>query len=578
VVTEETLVVDVYACGIEVERPEGDLYEILNIDPQASFAQLAPSLMLCNHRYDELNSHERYAFKVLTNPSYKALYDRTRSTKALFDAGFFDDGLPKAANEYATWNYNFPSVQLDKVKANLADKPLKKSPAVLVTTGGLSPIHNGHLAMMEEARRQVELLDYQVVGGFLAPGHDSYVGQKYGGTANIHSAHRCAMVDIATRDSDWLACDPWPARYMPAELNFTDVVDHLDCMLNSTFLEPIEVFYVYGSDNAGFGAALPNHSIMVERSTISSKLAREGDHQHIDPEVLKYWKSIGQDTGTLPYLIRNEEDEAIGHWIVRYGTGADLSKKRVQLASAVRLGIQQLLKLSGENHKVHLLATSTQTKAGKAVLGDRQSISLDPYFPSSYQLNSTRYFELAGRQEKPKYRAERFGTLPLILQAETIEPGDYVLVEDDVVTGGTIAAMTALLPKDVNIVDQIILSDFADFAGTEYFDVVDMRDFIIGSRHGGLGVILPEPVTTARAPYVLPFVSLQTRAKIPAEMEMELSRVIWQANVRFFTDTGIQIQDCDPGFARFARWLGWQDQDHMVDFCSHYAGALMEIA
>jgi hypothetical protein len=85
-------------------------------------------------------------------------------------------------------------------------------------------------------------------------------------------------------------------------------------------------------------------------------------------------------------------------------------------------------------------------------------------------------------------------------------------------------------------------------------------------------------VETARAPYVLPFVSLQTRAKIPAEMEMELSRVIWQANVRFFTNTDIRIQDCDPGFAKFARWLGWRNQDYMETFCSHYAGALMEIA
>jgi hypothetical protein len=112
------------------------------------------------------------------------------------------------------------------------------------------------------------------------------VGQKYNGTAAIPAEHRCAMVELACRNSDWLMCDPWAARYVEAEINFTDVVKRLETYLNQ-FVGAYfaQVLYVYGSDNEGFGEALPDRSYMVTRTAISSKLAREGQHDHLDPSV-----------------------------------------------------------------------------------------------------------------------------------------------------------------------------------------------------------------------------------------------------------------------------------------------------
>jgi hypothetical protein len=159
---------------------------------------------------------------------------------------------------------------------------------------------------------------------------------------------------------------------------------------------------------------------------------------------------------------------------------------------------------------------------------------------------------------------------PLVKQGAEIPAGKYVMVEDDTVTGGTIMSALSLLNKDVEVEETVILSDFADYAGVEYYDVVDMRDFIFGSKHGGLSVVLPGrtgPRSQARAPYVMPFTSLRSRAKIPAAAEVEVSRVVWQANYRFFKNSGIRISDCDDGFQNLASHLGMAQTMSMEMFC-----------
>ena len=50
--------------------------------------------------------------------------------------------------------------------------------AVLLMTGALNPVHNGHLASLEFARQACEAQGVVVLGGFLSPSHDSYVGPK----------------------------------------------------------------------------------------------------------------------------------------------------------------------------------------------------------------------------------------------------------------------------------------------------------------------------------------------------------------------------------------------------------------
>jgi hypothetical protein len=145
------------------------------------------------------------------------------------------------------------------------------------------------------------------------------------------------------------------------------------------------------------------------------------------------------------------------------------------------------------------------------------------------------------------------------------------LVEDDSVTGSTINKARELLGKKAVIDQLVLLSDFGQYQGTWYHDVVDMRDFLFGSRHGGLTVKLIGDLaytTYCRAPYVYPFVDLKSRAKIPAEFEIELSRKIVQANIEFFADTGIKIQNTDLGFSNYICMLGLDNANQtMEQFC-----------
>ena len=566
---------DTYACGITMHRPEADLYGLLGIDRSTSIDDIA------RIGYDRpLSDDQRYAWKALSDRNYKEVYDFEGNTKALYDAGFFDDKLEKLVRDYRSYDPSFRTTNLQKVRANLVKMVGTgyKRPVVLVTTGGMAPIHNGHIEMMERAREVVEKSfdDRMVVGGFFAPGHDSYVSQKYNGTAAISAVHRCAMVELATRDSDWLEVDPWAARYMPAEINFTDVIRRMELYLLRNLGTGVDVFYVFGDDNAGFKESGLN-CIAIKRTEISSKLCREGDHSFLNADVAQYFQNFkSKDTGDLPYLIRNEEDEAIKHWAPIMPGGMDeITRRRIQLQSTVRLGIAQVFKSMGHRHKVHLLPVSEQREKAAELIGDRQSISLDPFYEATARLDSTRYFQESASQFKPLFRDARIGFKDLDTQAQAVPSGDYVLVEDDSVTGETINSARMRLGSRVNITDVVLLSDFAEYPDDSYYDVVDLRDFIVGSREGGLSVIMPSG-QRARAPYALPYVSLRSRAKIPPAAEMEISRVVWQANVRFFANSGITIEDASEGLQFLASQSGWPVKTSMEEYCKWHAISLLE--
>lgn len=550
---------DVYACGITMHRPEGDLYGILGVAPDAT-----TSMIISAYHKSEKTADQVYAFQALTDTFYRRVYDQYGTTDALYTAGFFVED--REGDGIMTYNgrpaYVLPQVTpLGKIRKNLnPTKPM----IVLFTTGGFSPIHNGHIAMMEEAKLMAEAQGYAVVGGFFVPGHDSYVGQKYNGTAACDAGHRVAMCEIATQDSDWLDCDPWAAIYQPCERNFTNVLLHIAEALDDEFAdlgEVISVGYVYGSDNTGFGLALNQLGYEIPRSTISSKAVREGNLDLVPEKVAEYYNNIGTKADVAPYLVRSEGIEAVDQWRLKVGAKV-LEGKLNKFQSTLRFSIKGLMASAGINLKVHLLDVSKQRIKGHEQLAGRSSISLDAFFDGTYQLATSRVFTLAGTQDKPIRRCARPGCADLQAQAANIAPGDYVLVEDDTVTGQTIRDAKAILPTGVNVVDQIILSDFSDFPGIEYYDVVDLRDFLLGTKHGGL-CVETIPGNTVRLPYAAPYVNLRTRAKIPASELFDLNRVIWQCNLDFFRGTGLTIDDI-PAQKAF-----------LLDLCGLYQGSTL---
>ncbi|KAF8922784.1 hypothetical protein EDD21DRAFT_393397 [Dissophora ornata] len=68
--------------------------------------------------------------------------------------------------------------------------------------------------MLEGARETMEKTgNVMILGGFISPSHDSYVGQKLSGEKLLlDSTKRAELCELQTRDSDWLDVDRWESN------------------------------------------------------------------------------------------------------------------------------------------------------------------------------------------------------------------------------------------------------------------------------------------------------------------------------------------------------------------------------
>ena len=75
---------------------------------------------------------------------------------------------------------------------------------VLVLNGSFNPAHVEHVSMLESARAHLESLGHLVVGGFLSPSSQDYVGSKKGPDA-IPLAVRAHLCALTTSNNSWIA-------------------------------------------------------------------------------------------------------------------------------------------------------------------------------------------------------------------------------------------------------------------------------------------------------------------------------------------------------------------------------------
>lgn len=109
------------------------------------------------------------------------------------------------------------------------------------------------------------------------------------------------------------------------------------------------------------------------------------------------------------------------------------------------------------------------------------------------------------------------------------------------------------------------------------FDIVDLRDFIIGVQNGGLVVRLPNR-EVARSPYMLPYVSLKSRATIPAIKEMEISIKLWEMNKEFYQEIGsnITLEQTDNGFKKLMNYIGFDNNTPLTKICEWHIKKLKQ--
>jgi len=597
-------------CGPVAPRtaapPALPLHDLLGVAPGASraavdaaYRALSPALQAAPGR--------RLAWKVLRDAFYAGVYPRLGAPEALERAGFFDDRAGLAADDRGGVQPGWLATPLHKVVARLRSSEPDARLVVLLSTGAFCPVHRAHLEMMELARAALEARGARVLGGYLSPSHDAYVAIKCGAGA-LGARHRLRLCELAVRGSEWLMADGWEALENDQELNFTDVIRHLEDLLAAHVPchRPIEVVYVFGGDNARFARAFLERGacVVVHRAGheqeiaalradpavassprvvlvagtgtspgVSSSRVRGGELEDLGEEVRATFLAWTRRAAAGPepprravFSLRDEGELAVRAWARGRDAGALVAAREAFVRGLVatlraEFAAARAPDVAYELEVRRLELAAQRVEAARRTAG-RRVLSLDPCIPGTANLGLSRCFPVCGGSEAPELVA-RPGHPPLAEQLAALPAGEYTLFDDDLVTGETVRRVLAMLPAGVRVTEVVTL-----VAESPSLDVGDCRDFLAGAWAGGLVVALPGG-GLARAPYVLPYVSPSARASVPISRERGFSGAVWALNAAFFAEVSppITLAEADPAFQRLMRQVGFAPGVTMRAIC-----------
>lgn len=504
-----------------------------------------------------------FAWKVLRDEYYNLIYKKYNDTDLLFKSGFIKDTLtPEQINFIDSYSATLPITPYNKLLGKIDDN---KKQIVLLSTGGFNPIHEGHIEMMELAKKELEKRGFDVIGGYFSISHRDYINTKKDVYNNEFERLQNAQLKISNHE--WLMIDPFESIFMPTYVNFTEIIKRLKIFLNKYLSKNIEIAYVFGADNAefmycfeqkGIGVCVnrdknnnlfikiknklenPN-CIFINNNSNTSKLSSRNIRKK---EIKKNKKYNGK------YIIRNEEELPFNN--LNYNV-KEAQKETFKL-------FQNILQLYLPEIKVIPKILKHQLSKANVELENKQTISLDTYFKGTYNLEVSRCFELSDKQLTYTNLIGR-NSLNLNQQIKNIIPGNYILVDDDTVSGNTLKTIINLLPKNIIINDYYFLAQENDI-----FDVVDFRDFIFGANNGGLMIRTKNEIF--RVPYLYPYVDLNSRANIPIDKQLDFSLEILKLNLLFYKsiDDTIEIKDLSEDFQKLAAYMGFKITDKIIDF------------
>lgn len=544
------------------------LWEELNLDENFNYKNVDEAYKNIKNK----TPRTTFAWKVLRDKYYSEIYREYKNEDLLLRAGFVPD--PFTLDEIDFYNINLLTTPFDKLKSNI---DTIDNPIVLLSTGGFYPIHNGHIKMMEDARKVLTENGYGVVGGYLSLSHDDYISNK---PYYISDQYERVNEDREyLKNNDWLMIDPWESIYVRTPINFTDVIERLELYLQKYVSEKIKVAYVFGGDNVEFMYCFKKHGIAVclnrngyndlfestkkiknenmyfienteDTSLLSSRNIRENQSK-----IEVSYKDVGN------YLIRNESLLPLEN-LVR-DNNVELLK---QLQEEFLNKFMRVLSNCFDNKIfIKVINMEFQLKDAYNYLQEQKTINLDSYFRGTYDLEVSRLFNISSYQDQYIELIGRLGHESIEEQVNKIDKGNYILVDDDSVTGRTLKSIKEMLPSKVKIEQTYLL---ANSINEKVFDVVDLRDFIVGTKNSGLVVKLPNDKYT-RAPYMMPYVNLTTRASIPPSKEREFSILVWQMNKDFYEkyNKNFHLKDADSNFITLMKYVGFNDNDLLVDIC-----------
>lgn len=486
----------------------------------------------------------------LKDPFYKDTFSVFKTEEDVVNAGWFDDNFSEQ-----DYNIELFTTPFGKISRNLAHNKENKPIAILLTTGGFAPLHQGHLSMMELSKDKLEEEGYFVAGGYFSTSHDSYVCNKYNQSITTCAEERNDQINQQIYNSPWLLNDPWESLFTQSAINFTRVYDRLYKYLELHLGVKFKLFYIYGSDNYNFHKAfiLKGQACCVERSTsaINGPIINDrifyikNNHNSVSYSssyLRKQPLSNDFKKSDLPYLIRDDSSH--------------FSHKLKYHDFLVKL--EEIIKLYSGCSTITVDAKDQQEWLNKLT---HPYINLDKVTKSKNKIETSRIFDFSDSQISPHLLSIKFKDIDF--------NQSYFIVDDDIASGKTMEFIKKQIPN-LKVSGEISLAQtwFENRFNRPYhiYDIVDLRDFVFGSPDGGLFVNLKNN-KFGRLPYIYPFVNLTTRAKIDPKFLKYFSKKIIDLNLELYKDSALKLKDCDLLFVEAMTQQGFNLNDLMLDLC-----------
>jgi len=192
--------------------------------------------------------------------------------------GFFDDGSGRGSfDDLPGCSPSLLTTPLSPLVAAIGERGEDdgRPMVVLLLTGALAPVHDGHVAVLKLAREALVGRGCHVLGAIVSPDHDDYVDTKVRGegpggsapgNARTSAAARLALARAAVVDEPWIVVDPWAAVIADRSLPYTDILRRTERSLNHHLStgRPVHVVLACGGDNARFALAFTGGPAGIE--------------------------------------------------------------------------------------------------------------------------------------------------------------------------------------------------------------------------------------------------------------------------------------------------------------------------
>ncbi len=491
-----------------------------------------------------------------------------QSEKDLLLGGWFQTKLTDKETE-DHYKLNIFGHDLSSFKNN-------KEEIILFTTGSYAPIHEGHIFSWLAAILKAKKEGLKVGLFIISPSHDDYVLKKSESHQVFNIYERIKLIKKGLNDffikygeykqyEKLFKIDYFESLYSSCAINFSEVLKYIKTSIDRLGYKKVKIGYVFGDDNLDFYKPFINekryYAFCVERnnniihenykniffikylnkvaskqsSTIIRNLETNKNAvfaiKNKDGEYKDEHHRGETDYNELNYFVRNDAVFAINHWIKKYPDKKDLLIQEYKLFHKKLI---YLFKSEFPNLRIISSELDKQKEILKSLSIDNNILNLDicSNYDNSIKQNAINYcrkFELSSEQSS---------SVGLITREHKknhkILPGNYIFVDDDIASGYTLNKIKNQL-EHINITKAYSLTELEfkkKYPNEDFscFDVVDTRDFLLGTNYGGLMCYVNGKIS--RYPYWIPFVNLMSRAKVVNGFRFQ--KEVLNYNLEFF--------------------------------------------